>query len=316
MSGSSAPLSGTATYTEPARTYASAYAFLLLLGAGFAFDLVLGGGVAHLPGWILATALVVGVDVLIVYAARSTRSLSLTEDELRVGEEAIGRLEIVGVRRGVDDQLPVLGWSTGMPRGIKGVTVRLFDDQDLVIPTRHPDRLEAALGVGAPAARAEDEVRRARDDDLPLLADIDDRAEAVFRVGGYHLPEIEFRDDLLNGAKAVFVIGDPLVGFVWLTEVDELAHVEEIAVIPSAMRKGVGSQLLEQACEWARGEGYRAITLITYADVPWNGPFYAKRGFVETNTVTSGLAGLRARETELGLDAAGRRIVMRRELGG
>lgn len=310
-----APPFGTATYVEAARTYTSAFLFLLLLGAGFVFDLILGGGIAHILGWLLAAALVVGVDVLIIYAARSTRSLSLTEDELRVGDEAIGRLEIVGVRRGVDDELPVLGWSTGMPRGVKGVTVRLFDDQDLVIPTRHPDRLEAALGVGAPAARAGAEVRPAEHGDLDLLANIDSRAGTVFRVAGYDLPDVDYPDGLTE-AKAIFVLGTPPVGFACVDELDGLAHLVEIAVVPSSMKQGIGTRLLERACDWAREQGYPAITLSTYADVPWNGPYYAARGFVEASDVTPALAQLRAHEREIGLDAVARRIVMRRELAG
>ena len=38
-------------------------------------------------------------------------------------------------------------------------------------------------------------------------------------------------------------------------------------------------------CDWARARGYDDITLATYRDVPWNGPFYASEGFVETGPV-------------------------------
>ena len=51
---------------------------------------------------------------------------------------------------------------------------------------------------------------------------------------------------------------------------------------PASMRQGVGTRLLDRACEWARGQGYDAITLTTFADIAWNGPFYARRGFAET----------------------------------
>ena len=79
------------------------------------------------------------------------------------------------------------------------------------------------------------------------------------------------------------------------------------------MRRGVGSALLEAACTWARAAGYPAITLITFADVPWNAPFYAARGFAETAS-TPEIAELRDWERAVGLDAVGRRIVMRRDL--
>jgi GNAT superfamily N-acetyltransferase len=112
----------------------------------------------------------------------------------------------------------------------------------------------------------------------------------------------------------VFVAGPPPVGFVQVEEIDGLAYIVELAVIPRWMRQGIGSALLERACEWARGRGYRAITLTTYADVPWNAPFYARRGFVEITEFGPGVQAEREQERELGLDEVGRRIVMRREL--
>lgn len=303
------------SYDEPARSYITVVYMSLVLLTGFVIDAFLGGAVVHLPGWLLAAVLVLGVHALIVHAARSTRSLHLTGTELRVGDEAVDRSAIIGVTRGVDPGLSVLGWTTGLPRGVDGITVLLAGDERLVVPVRHPERLEAALGVGAPAVpkEKEAEIRPATEDDLPHLASIDERAEVVFRVAGYDLPEIEFPDDL-DDAKAIFVAGTPPVGFVRVDEVDGLAHLEEIAVLPGSMRRGIGTRLMERAFEWARAERYPAVTLITYADVPWNGPYYVKLGFAETDNITPGLATRRERERTLGLDDVGPRIVMRRDL--
>ena len=71
---------------------------------------------------------------------------------------------------------------------------------------------------------------------------------------------------------------------------------------------------LEAACDWAAAEEFRAITLITFADVAWNAPFYAARGFTVVDDITPGLAALRQKERTVGLDAVGTRVVMRREL--
>jgi GNAT superfamily N-acetyltransferase len=303
-------------YEEPARSYASLWIFVAIIGVGFVIDLFLGGGIAHLLGWAAALVLLVGFNFIVVYAVRSEKSLLLTADELRVGDEAVGRAEIVAVAVGIDDaELPVLGWPTGKPRSLKGLTVRLFDGQDVVVPTRFPDRLEAALGIGSVSGPAKgQDVRAAGRADLPELPDIDIRAEAVFRTAGYDLPQIPSSVEDFANAKAVFVAGRPPIGFVRITEVDGLAHIDEIAIIPKWMRQGIGTRLLERACEWARRHEYPAITLITYADVPWNGPYYAARGFVEVDALTPGLEALRAHEAELGLDAVGPRIVMRRDL--
>lgn len=303
-------------YEEKARSYASVWVLAALIGIGFVIDLLLGGGVAHLPGWALAFVIVVGLNALVVRAARSEKSLRLTADALSVGEETIDRSEIAAIATGADDaELPVLGWPSGPPRGMKALTLRLAGGQHVRVPTRFPDQLAHALGVSTAPAVDETEVRAAARSELGLLAEIDRRAEVIFRTAGYDLPEVPFDADGLAKARAVFVAGRPPVAFVRVDDVDGLAHVDELAVIPRRMRQGIGGRLLERACEWARDHDYPAITLITYADVPWNRPFYAAHGFVETDDLTPGLTALRDEERELGLDAVGRRIVMRRELG-
>jgi GNAT superfamily N-acetyltransferase len=303
------------TYDEPAKSYAALWIVAAFFAAGFALDAALGGAVAHLPGWLIAFALVAGVYALLIYAARSEKSLHLTTDELRVGDDAISRAEIVAISPTIDDDdLPVLGWQFGRPRSLKGVTLRLFDGQDVVVPTRHPARLQAALGVATDAPARGQEVRAAARSEFALLPEIDARADVVFRTAGYAVPEIPMDPAELSRAAAVFVAGRPPVGFVQVEEIDGLAYIVELAVIPRWMRQGIGSALLERACEWARGRGYRAITLTTYADVPWNAPFYARRGFVEITEFGPGVQAEREQERELGLDEVGRRIVMRREL--
>jgi hypothetical protein len=57
------------------------------------------------------------------------------------------------------------------------------------------------------------------------------------------------------------------------------------------------------------------VTLTTYADVPWNGPWYARHGFAELAELTPELARLRAAERAAGLDRHGRRLVMSRAVG-
>jgi hypothetical protein len=52
------------------------------------------------------------------------------------------------------------------------------------------------------------------------------------------------------------------------------------------------------------------MTLRTYADVPWNAPFYSTCGFVESQPDTEFLRQLVDTEKELGLDQYGRRIQM------
>jgi len=301
-------------YREAPRSYWSLLGLVGIFAIGFGIDLLLGGAVAHLPGWLLATAIVTGLWALVLYAVRSQKSLVVTADELAVGEEAIPRADVVGFAASLDDEeLPVLGWPSGKPRQLRGVTLRLADGTDVVVPTRHADRLRAALAVGDAPVKGQD-VRAAAKSDLALLPEIDERAEAIFRAAGLSLPNIAFDADGLATAKAVFVAGRPPVGFVIVSEVDGLAHVVELAVIPKWMGQGIGTRLLERAVEWARAKGYAAMTLTTFADVRWNGPFYAARGFIEVDEPSPGLVAVRERERALGLDDVGRRVAMRRDL--
>jgi GNAT superfamily N-acetyltransferase len=298
-------------YVEPARSYVSSLVLLVVLVAGFLFDLlVLGGGRVHALAWAIAIVIVVGFDALIVYAARSLRSIRVTDDEVRVGEESLPRKDILGVRPG--DEGPVLGRrpGEGLSRGTVGLTLQLTGDRTMVLATRDPQRLAEVLGAEDIAP----EIRRALPADLEHLPEIDRRADSLFRVAGLHLPDIPYPVDALHDSQAVFVAGRPPVAFVQIDEVDGVAHVQELAVLPSHMRQGLGSSLLETACAWARSAGYPAITLTTYAEVAWNAPFYASRGFVELTELTPELAELRDWERDIGLDEVGRRIAMRKEL--
>jgi len=56
------------------------------------------------------------------------------------------------------------------------------------------------------------------------------------------------------------------------------------------------------------------VTLRTYADVPWNAPFYAKHGYVELDPLPAHLRPLADTEERMGLPRHGRRVAMVRDL--
>ncbi|WP_018347566.1 GNAT family N-acetyltransferase [Longispora albida] len=154
-------------------------------------------------------------------------------------------------------------------------------------------------------------VRVASAEDLALLPAVETAADEMF--DGMDLPPAGSAGELA-AARLVLVAGDPPAGFARVEIVDGLAHLEQLSVHPEHGRRGLGGALVEAACAWAAAEGFPAITLITFADVPWNAPFYARHGFEPLTELTPGLGELRAHEGELGLDALGTRVVMRREL--
>ncbi len=116
---------------------------------------------------------------------------------------------------------------------------------------------------------------------------------------------------------AAFVAGDPPVGFAWLTLVCGQAHLEQISVLPEHGRRGIGRALLEAAATWAAGARYERLTLCTFRDVPWNGPFYRSAGFVELDEREwcPELHEIRDAERSNGLDEFGIRLVMVLVLG-
>ncbi|WP_207556034.1 GNAT family N-acetyltransferase [Intrasporangium flavum] len=163
-------------------------------------------------------------------------------------------------------------------------------------------------------------VRPARSDDLPGLPALEADADTIFAEHGIGpIPPVATTTAELAQAAAVLVAEDApapeVVGFARLEVVDDQAHLEQLSVHPRARRRGVGAALLDASATWAAHAGHDALTLSTFADVPWNGPFYARHGFEPVSDLTPGLAALRDTERRLGLDEAGRRVVMRRGVG-
>ncbi|MFC7547646.1 GNAT family N-acetyltransferase [Plantactinospora sp. GCM10030261] len=107
------------------------------------------------------------------------------------------------------------------------------------------------------------------------------------------------------------------VGFVAVDVVDDCAHIAQISVRPEHMRRGIGRRLLDHVERWASDSGLRAVTLTTFREVPWNGPYYERCGFraLPPEELSPGLVAVLAAEARLGLDPA-TRLAMRREIGG
>ena len=108
---------------------------------------------------------------------------------------------------------------------------------------------------------------------------------------------------------------DEPVGYLMASMVDGCLHIEQVSVDPGSARRGLGRVLLEHAASQAAADGIRALTLTTFAQVPWNAPYYARGGFrvLHDAELTPGLRGIRQREAELGLDRWPR-VCMRRDV--
>ena len=130
-------------------------------------------------------------------------------------------------------------------------------------------------------------IRLAREEDADFLPDIELAAGALFRtieglegVAGMHaIPAAEQRRLIAKGHCLVACSGDRLVGFLSTEPHGRELSIREFSIHPDAQRRGLGSVLLRACAIDAHNSGFRAITLTTFTDVPWNAPFYARHGF-------------------------------------
>jgi GNAT superfamily N-acetyltransferase len=165
-------------------------------------------------------------------------------------------------------------------------------------------------------------IRFATADEFPVLQDIERAAGDPFR--GLGMVEIAEDEppaadvlELCRRAGRLWVTADDEdrpVAYLMGEPVDDAFHVEQVSVHPAAARRGVGRALLGYAADRAHEEGLTGLTLTTFAEVPWNAPYYTRLGFrvLAEADLTPGLREIRAHEARLGLDRWPR-VCMRRD---
>jgi GNAT superfamily N-acetyltransferase len=155
-------------------------------------------------------------------------------------------------------------------------------------------------------------IRASRPGDGPALQEIERRAGAQFRDVG--MPDIadaepasieELDEYAAAGRGWVAVDGDDRpIGYVIVDIVDGAAHIEQFSVVPEHQGTGVGRALVDRVRTWAAENGYAAITLTTFTDVPWNRPLYEHLGFrvIAPDDIGPELRAVRDHEATLGLE--------------
>jgi GNAT superfamily N-acetyltransferase len=166
-------------------------------------------------------------------------------------------------------------------------------------------------------------IRLARPDEVMRLREIEDIAGTLFSGLGLVDEELDSSFPLEELSRLVdagqawvaCATDDVPVGMVIVSVRDDAVYVEELDVLPTHGRRGLGSRLIACVCNWARSQGYVAVTLSTFRDVPWNAPFYRKQAFRDLlpSEWTPGMAAIREREARHGLQVAAR-VFMRCEL--
>lgn len=150
-------------------------------------------------------------------------------------------------------------------------------------------------------------IRVAETDDWALLPGIEAASDRLVEPFGYWpLPELE--PDAPPPGRVAFVAGRPPVGFVLVDPVDGASHVAQLSVHPAHGRRGIGTRLLERACDRGRAVGHGRITLTTYSDIPFNAPWYHQFGFREIEPDGPELTAIVERERPLAV--LGGRVTM------
>jgi GNAT superfamily N-acetyltransferase len=216
----------------------------------------------------------------------------------RVTQGGDSPLSSQGLEELPDDGCESLGLGLGQPTACR------FPLPFRATGRARPDRVardNASMGI-----------RAVHIDELSLLQDIERAAGRCFRDIG--MSEIADHEPLPLGELARY----HRAGLAWVAvdeanapmayliadRVDGNLHIEQVSVHPDSARRGIGRSLLDHLAEHAVADGIPALTLTTFAHVPWNAPYYARCGFraLGESMLTPGLRDIREREAAHGLD--------------
>jgi N-acetylglutamate synthase-like GNAT family acetyltransferase len=159
------------------------------------------------------------------------------------------------------------------------------------------------------------EIRRARLPEIDALPAIERSAAEAFRgssqpaiVEGEVTPAWFYGPLVAQGLVWVACEDRQIIGFAACQIFPDALHLWELAVRHDRQRRGAGRALVLAAIAEARALMLPGVSLTTFRDIPWNGPFYASLGFIELaqDALDPRLAGLLVKEAAQGLDAANR----------
>lgn len=171
--------------------------------------------------------------------------------------------------------------------------------------------------TGAPPS-----LRPARHDDIVALQEIERAADTRFAGVGHPeladgavMPDDAAARAIDGGRITVAEVDGVAVGFVVRGMLGAEPSIAQLSVLPTAGRRGVGTALLEHALDEALAGGHATMVLVTQSDVPWNRPFYERRGFevVPESAWTPAMRAAMDAQATAGLDRA-TRVQMRRRL--
>ena len=132
-------------------------------------------------------------------------------------------------------------------------------------------------------------IRAPRPDEIQLLPQIENAADRRYARAGLtwviDMPPASMAS-LEKGRRLgmLWVAASPsnrVTGFALMKVVGGKAWLDQLSVLDAWQRRGYGTALIDRTAATARASGFDVLYLSTYRDVPWNGPYYARRGFEE-----------------------------------
>ena len=129
-------------------------------------------------------------------------------------------------------------------------------------------------------------VRRASLADVPALYLVVHEAYLLYvpRIGRMPAPmAADYSAAVRSGQAWVALADGEIAGLIVLVVYQGYLLIENIAVLPSAQRRGIGARLLALAEDEARANGLGEIRLYTNEGMTENLAYYPRRGYVETH---------------------------------
>ena len=136
-------------YVEHGGTWRPFWIVAAAMGVFLGLDLVLPGGLPPLM-WAVALMTVLGIVAAGCRSARRLWTVRVDDHALTVGLERVSLSDVDvehlrAVESGADAGAEVLGGGWALPRGRTGLPLRLAGGRSVLVPTRDPVALRAAL---------------------------------------------------------------------------------------------------------------------------------------------------------------------------
>lgn len=132
-------------------------------------------------------------------------------------------------------------------------------------------------------------IRRPHPHEIKLLPQIENEADLRYRRMGLgrilEMPPASLASlEAGRRESRLWVAVSPLnqpIGFALMKFPGGTAWLDQLSVLRRWQGRGYGRALIARTAAAACDLGHRALHLSTYRNVPWNAPYYARRGFEE-----------------------------------